>query len=238
MTTGANLNRRVAQAAVFLERYALSLAFLAMAGVRLHHLIALDPAERAAIAAAPLVEVLRQVIWVQLYIYVGLMLLLGRRVTVPPRSFADLILPLATTFFNLAYSAVPAFPAGLTASLCPPGWQVAGAVAGFMLNLAGLLISIWAAVCLGRSFSVWIEVRKVVLEGAYRRVRHPMYLGYLCFLAGVALANFSAAYLGLVILHTALLLYRARLEEKRLAEASPEYQEYCKHSGFIFPRFR
>ncbi len=106
----STLGRRVAQTAVFLERYGLSLAFFCMAGVRLHHLIVLDPAERAAIAAAPLVEVLRQVIWVQLYLYAGLMLLLGRRVTVPPQKLTDLLLPLGTTFFNLAYSAEPWFP--------------------------------------------------------------------------------------------------------------------------------
>ncbi len=234
----STLGRRVAQTAVFLERYGLSLAFFCMAGVRLHHLIVLDPAERAAIAAAPLVEVLRQVIWMQLYVYAGLMLLLGRRVTVPPQKLSDLLLPLGTTFFNLAYSAEPWFPDAFKTSLCPPAWQPAGAVAGFGLNLAGLLISIWAAVSLGRSFSVWIEVRRVVLDGAYRRIRHPMYLGYLCFLTGVALANFSAAYLSLVGLHVGLLLYRARLEERRLAEASPDYRAYCQRSGFILPRFR
>jgi protein-S-isoprenylcysteine O-methyltransferase Ste14 len=35
-----------------------------------------------------------------------------------------------------------------------------------------------------------------------------------------------------------LIIYRARLEEARLAESSPEYQEYQKRTGFIFPRFR
>lgn len=64
-----------------------------------------------------------------------------------------------------------------------------------------------------------------------------MYSGYLCFLAGFALANFSAAFFILVPLHMFLLLYRARLEEERLAACSPEYAEYRKRTGFIFPKF-
>jgi protein-S-isoprenylcysteine O-methyltransferase Ste14 len=212
--------------------------FLCLAGIRLHRLLVMGAAERAQIGAAPLAEVLRQVIWVQLYIYVGLLLLFGRRVMVPPKKVSDLVLPIATTFFNLVYSAVAWFPAELTKSLCPAGWQTPCTAVGFGLNLLGLWIAIWAAVYLGRSFSVLIEVRKVVLDGAYRWMRHPMYTGYVCFLVGFAIANFSLAYFILVPIHIALLLYRARLEEDRLAESSREYQEYRKRTGFIFPRLR
>lgn len=232
------LGRRVALAAVYFERYGLSLVFLGLAGLRVHRLVVLGQSERSEISASPLIEILQQVIWVQLYAYAGLLLLLGRRVMVPPQKVADISLPLGTTFFYVLYAAVPWFPAWLKKSLCPVSWQADCVVAGLLLNLLGLWIAIWAAVYLGRSFGVLIEVKKVVLEGAYRWMRHPMYSGYLCFLAGFALANFSWAYFILVPLHMALLLYRARLEEARLAECSPEYQEYRKHTGFIFPKFR
>lgn len=238
MTTGTNLGRRAALAAIYAERYGLSVVFLCLAGFRLHRLLAVGGLDRTEIEAAPLVGIIRQVIWVQLYVYVGLLLLLGRRVVTPPRTVADLLVPLGTTFFNLAYGAVPWFPSWLKQSLCPIGWQAPCVAAGLLLNLVGLWIAVWAAVYLGRSFSVLIEVRKVVFEGAYRRMRHPMYSGYLCFLAGFALANFSLAYFILVPIHIFLLLYRARLEETRLAECSPEYQEYRRHTGFIFPKFR
>lgn len=238
MTTQTTLGRRVALTAIYLERYGLSLVFFVLAGLRLHGLIVPDATERAQIEAAPVGEVLSRVIWVQLYIYVGLLLLIGRRVTVPPQKIEDLVLPLGTTFFYIAYNAVSWLPACLTKSLLPAGWHTPGVVAGFALNLLGLGISGWAALHLGRSFSVWIEVRKVVLEGAYRHIRHPMYLGYLCFLAGLVLANFSWAYLILVPIHMFLLLYRARREENRLAESSPEYAAYRKRTGFIFPKFR
>ena len=236
MTTRITLGRRAGLAAIYVERYGVSLVFLCLAGFRVHRLLTLSGPERAEIEAAPLVGVLRQVIWVQLYAYVGLLLLLGRRVTAPPQKIADVLVPLGTTFFNLTYTAVPWLPAWLKQSFCSANWQAACVTAGLLLNLLGLWIAIWAAVSLGRSFGVLIEVRTVVLTGAYRWMRHPMYAGYVLFLAGFALANFSVAYFILVPLHIFLLLYRARLEETRLAERSPQYQAYQQRTGFIFPK--
>ncbi|HUC85062.1 MAG TPA: isoprenylcysteine carboxylmethyltransferase family protein [Candidatus Acidoferrales bacterium] len=236
MTTRPTLGRRAAWAATYGERYVLSIVFLCLAAYRLHRLITASGAERAAIEAAPVSTIIPQVVLVQLYVYVGLLLLLGRRVTAPPQELRDILLPMGTTFFYLAYSAVPWFPAWLKHSLCPAPWQGACAATGLVLNLLGMWIAIWAAVYLGRSFGVLIEVRTVVLEGAYKWVRHPMYSGYVLFLAGFALANFSPAYLVLTPLHIGLLLYRARLEEARLAECSPQYGAYRRQTGFIFPR--
>jgi protein-S-isoprenylcysteine O-methyltransferase Ste14 len=99
-------------------------------------------------------------------------------------------------------------------------------------------VALWAILYLGRSFGVFVVVRTVIFGGPYRWVRHPMYLGYICMLAGLALANYSVAYFSLVPIHMVLLLYRARLEESRLSEYSMEYREYRKRTGFIFPRFR
>jgi protein-S-isoprenylcysteine O-methyltransferase Ste14 len=157
-------------------------------------------------------------------------------VTGLPERFQDVLVPLATTFFYLAYGIMPWLPPWLGRSLCPADWQAPCAAAGLVLNFVGLWIAVWAAVYLGRSFGVLIEVRQVVLDGAYKWVRHPMYSGYVFFLTGFALANFSPAYFILVPLHIGLLLYRARLEEQRLAAASPQYEEYRRRTGFIFPR--
>jgi protein-S-isoprenylcysteine O-methyltransferase Ste14 len=236
--TRTTLGRRAALAAVYGERYGVSIVFLCVAAYRLHRLVAPSPAERAEIEAAPFTSIIQRIIWVQLYVYWGVLLLLGRRVTALPEKFQDILLPMATTFFYLAYTVVPWFPAWLRQSLCPAPWQAACAAASLGLNLVGMWIAVWAAVYLGRSFGVLIEVRQVVVEGAYKWVRHPMYSGYVLFLAGFMLANFSPAYFILVPLHIALLLYRARLEEVRLAAASPQYDGYRKQTGFIFPKLR
>jgi protein-S-isoprenylcysteine O-methyltransferase Ste14 len=237
MTTQLTLGRRVALAAVYLERYGLSLVFLIMAGIRIHQLVLMGQAERAQVAAAPLTGILSQIIWVQLYLYVGLLLLVGRRVMSPPQNLLDLVVPVGTTFFYLAYSAVLWLPMAFQKSLCPPSWQHFCLALGLFFNLAGLCVTVWAAIHLGRSFGILIEVRKPVMQGAYRWVRHPMYVGDFCFLIGFAIASFSVAIFILVPVHIALLLYRARLEETRLAEVSPEYAEYRKRTGFVFPKF-
>jgi len=126
----------------------------------------------------------------------------------------------------------------LRKSLCSPDWQTPLIVIGLFLGLMGPAVAIWAVLYLGRSFGVFVVVRKAILDGPYQWVRHPMYLGYIFMLAGLVLANFSVAYIILVSIHIALLLYRARLEEARLSEHSAEYREYVKRTGFIFPKLR
>src|SRR5579859_336725 len=222
MTTGTTLGRRTALAAVYIERYVISIVFFYLAFTGVQKLIALRDPGQVAAGSSPVIEVIRQLIWIQLYLYSGLLLLVGRRVAALPQRLVDILLPLAGTFFYLAYYAVPWFPTGLKQNLCPPDWQAFCVAAGLVLNLIGLWIAIWAAIYLGRSFGVLIEVRQVVLEGAYKWMRHPMYSGYLCFLTGLALTNLSLAFVILVPLHIFLLLYRARLEEERLSECSPE----------------
>jgi protein-S-isoprenylcysteine O-methyltransferase Ste14 len=100
------------------------------------------------------------------------------------------------------------------------------------------LIALWGLIHLGRSFGVYVTVRKVVLTGPYQWVRHPMYLGWVCLYCGIALANFSGAYFLLVALNIGLLLYRAQLEQTQLAAHSEEYREYMQHTRFIFPKLR
>ena len=84
------LGRRTALAAVYLERYGVSLVFLYLAGTRVYTLLHFSGAE-----ASP-VEVIRQLIWVQLYLYTGILLLIGRRVATLPQKARDILLPLAT----------------------------------------------------------------------------------------------------------------------------------------------
>ena len=231
------LGRRAALTAVYAERYMLSLVYLCLAGNEFHKLwlIWLGPASASSATAA---EAARHVIALMLNFFVGILLLLGRRAAVPPQTRRDILIPLATSFFNLTYNAASGFPSPMLKSLCSPDWQTPLSVTGLFLSLLGPAFAIWSVLFLGRSFGIFVVVRKVILDGPYQWVRHPMYLGYIFMLAGLMLANFSAAYFILVPIHVALLLYRARLEEARLSEHSAEYREYMKRTGFIFPRLR
>jgi protein-S-isoprenylcysteine O-methyltransferase Ste14 len=231
------LGPKVASLAVYTERYVLSLVYLSLTSVEFHKLclIWLEPPNTSGAAA---VEAARHVILLMLNFFVALLLLLGRRAAVPPQTPRDIVIPLAASFFNLTYYAIPWLPAPMWKSLCSPDWQTSLIFIGLALGLFGPAMAVWSVLFLGRSFGIFVVVRKAVFDGPYRWVRHPMYLGYICMLGGLALANFSAAYLVLVSMHIALLLYRAHLEEVRLSEHSAEYRQYTKRTGFIFPKLR
>ena len=228
---------KMALAAVYVERYVLSLVYLCFTGVEFYKLDQIWLGSSNA-SGAVAVEVARHVIALMLNFFVGLLLLLARRAAVPPQTPKDILIPLAGSFFNLTYDATPRFPELLLKNLCSPGWQTPLAATGVFLGLLGPAVAIWSYLFLGRSFGIFVVVRKVILDGPYQWVRHPMYLGYICMLIGLALANFSAAYFILVPIHIGLLLYRARLEEARLSEYSATYREYMRRTGFIFPKLR
>ncbi len=231
------LGRKATLSVVYAERYVLPLVFFCLAWIDLHKLWVNGP-EQNGTENLMLAGIARHVLYSQMQIYVGFLLLLGRCTAVPPKNLKDFLVPLIATFYYFSYSAVPWLPAPLRESLSPANLQTLFAAIGLFLNLLGISIAIWSAVSLGRAFGVFIEVKNVVLDGAYRWVRHPMYLGYFCLLTGVVFVNFSIAFFILVPINIVLLLYRARLEEERLCEYSPQYSEYQKHTGFIFPKFR
>src|SRR5215469_9352824 len=242
------LGRRAALAAVYFERYGLSLIYLYFAWIEFHTVLNLARIEIPLfqlIRAEPLItqnaifaDAARHVVLLLLNLFTGIFLLLGSRAAVPPQKVKDVLVPLLTAFFNLTYNAAQWFPAWARKSLWPQGMEAPFIVAGLILCVIGPAVAIWAILYLRRSFGIFVEVRKVVLRGPYRWVRHPMYLGYVGMLVGLLLVNFSAAFFILVPIQIVLLVYRAHLEETRLSEHSPEYRQNMDRTGFIFPRFR
>lgn len=59
------------------------------------------------------------------------------------------------------------------------------AVVPMALQIAGLILAIWAKACLGKSFGVAPADRGLVSAGPYRWVRHPAYGGELMNFVGV-----------------------------------------------------
>lgn len=96
-----------------------------------------------------------------------------------------------------------------------------------IVQCAGLAWQIYAKVSLGRSFGLLPADRGLVTTGAYRWVRHPIYLGY--FIAHVAflLANFGVHNLLVFAALYLLQLLRLLREEKLLAE-NRAYRDYCR----------
>jgi protein-S-isoprenylcysteine O-methyltransferase Ste14 len=235
MTT--TLNRVLALLAVYTEKYVLSLVFFCLALLEFKKIWNFLSGRLGA-ETAVFMDAVHHLIMLLLYMFTGLLLLLACRPAVPPQKLRFILVPLAATFFYLVYSTVPLFPASLQINLCPRSLQMSLLAVGLTCTIVGPMFAIWGILHLGRSFGVYVTVRKVVTTGPYQWVRHPMYLGGGCMCVGVAIANFSGAYFLLVAMHISLLLYRAHLEQMQLSEHSAEYREYMKRTRFISPKFR
>ena len=94
---------------------------------------------------------------------------------------------------------------------------------------------------LGRNWSPKLEMRenhRLVTEGIYRRIRHPMYLSIwlLVIAQAMILPNYVAGFSGLVPF---ALLYFLRVgnEEKMMGEEfGAEYEQYLRKTGRLVPK--
>jgi protein-S-isoprenylcysteine O-methyltransferase Ste14 len=73
------------------------------------------------------------------------------------------------------------------------------------------------------------------LNRSYALVRHPLYLGEMVAVAGVALQYSSAGALLLLGLVWAFLLWRMTYEERVLFQSFPEYGDYMARTARLVP---
>lgn len=114
--------------------------------------------------------------------------------------------------------------AGLALKLAPPPheWPL-GAEVPFV---AGAALAAVSFVFLGRSFAILPAVRRIVVRGPYRLIRHPAYLGELTMVLACWAAGPSAFRLVPLALALPLVVWRIRAEERTLAE-SMDYAAYA-----------
>lgn len=108
-----------------------------------------------------------------------------------------------------------------------PGIHLVPEAMGTLLQIAGMSWQIFAKLSLRRSFGLLPANRGIVSSGAYRFVRHPIYLGYAIADIGFLLANFGLQNLLVYGGLFALQVYRILREEKLLA-ADANYQAYSR----------
>lgn len=108
-------------------------------------------------------------------------------------------------------------------------------LASLLLLIAGTALAIWALLVLGRSISLLPQARRLVTTGPYALVRHPLYLGEMVAVAGIALQHFSAWALLLLALGWALQLQRMKYEERVLSQSFPEYEGYMARTARLVP---
>ena len=231
----------------YLQRFGLSAAFFYMAygrawpmfdRARWRHVAAVFDAYSATSEQALVIvqQITQNCLLIAFNCLIGGLLLAARRPDKPPERLLHVIVPLMATFSYLAYGYAEHLPRALhELRLLPDLGLVATFVPGLLVMVAYAL-SLAAALTLRRSFAVFVEVRVGVTGGPFRFVRHPMYLGYVLVITALFISQPTAAYALLSIVLTAITILRARLEEQMLAAHVPEYAEYMKRTGMLFPR--
>jgi protein-S-isoprenylcysteine O-methyltransferase Ste14 len=125
----------------------------------------------------------------------------------------------------------------------PPEWP--GSVdrpldwAGAVCAILGANLVYLSARALGRSLSPFprpLERGDLVIEGPYRRARHPIYGGGILFFLGWALFSAPLALAGVAAL-TALWVGKSSLEERLLSERYPDYERYRRETPRRFVPF-
>lgn len=103
------------------------------------------------------------------------------------------------------------------------------------LMLSSDALALFVLLNLGRSFSIMAEARRLVTDGPYAVVRHPLYLAEQIGVFGVFMQVASWQALVIVAAHFYFQLERMRNEEAVLAQAFPEYAAYARRTARLIP---
>jgi protein-S-isoprenylcysteine O-methyltransferase Ste14 len=121
-----------------------------------------------------------------------------------------------------------------------PWFALRAVAAGFGLVCLGFSIQAWRR--MGRNWRMAVspdERTDLVTTGPFARVRHPIYaLSIALMLCSVVVAP-TLPMLAVAAVHVALMLLKARNEERFLAGVhGAAYADYCRRTGRFVPRWR
>jgi len=148
-----------------------------------------------------------------------------------------ILMPLVAVLFLTGYVS----PLEVTRIPLPHGsLLLALEIAGFLLYLGAHCLLSWARFSIGASFQLGGVAPRggdfLVVRGAYRVVRHPMYTALLCFDLGLFLMTQSGLLLLLFGALLGVVLLLVPVEEKQLVAAYGEqYGEYRKKVRALLP---
>lgn len=111
---------------------------------------------------------------------------------------------------------------------------------GTLMVLKGAVLNIIGRFELGNNWANHIRIyenHRLITNGLYRFVRHPLYSSIMLMLFGgsVVYRNW-ASFLAVAVIFIPFMNYRAKQEEVLLRETFPEYEEYAKKVGRFFPK--
>jgi protein-S-isoprenylcysteine O-methyltransferase Ste14 len=110
-------------------------------------------------------------------------------------------------------------------------------VTSTVLIMTGATLSFVVLRWLGKSFSILAEARRLVTEGPYRVVRHPLYVCEGIAIAGVMLQVISPWAVSIAIAIAVVQYRRMVNEEAILNSAFPEYRAYAARTPRVAPAF-
>jgi protein-S-isoprenylcysteine O-methyltransferase Ste14 len=111
--------------------------------------------------------------------------------------------------------------------------------AGVVLGAASVGLFVWTHVVLGRHWSPYLQLRaghRLITDGPYARVRHPMYSAILGWMASLGLVAANWIPLAFAAIVAANFILRIRGEEAMMLEQfGDEYRQYMKRTGRLLP---
>jgi protein-S-isoprenylcysteine O-methyltransferase Ste14 len=141
----------------------------------------------------------------------------------------QIVLPLVFVFTPVLAAADRPQPAGCT-------------VVGILVMAIALWLFWRSHADLGDNWSVTLELNadehRLVTDGVYRRVRHPMYTSFLLMGCGQALllANWLAGPAGLLAVLVLVFVRVPREEAMMRGHFGDAYREYMRRTGAVTPR--
>jgi len=112
---------------------------------------------------------------------------------------------------------------------------------GVLVAVAALVMFRLTHRALGRNWSVSLDVRenhRLITDGIYRRIRHPMYTAFWLWDVAQALLlpNWVAGFAGLIGFGTLFFGRIAKEEQMMVDTFGDEYRQYMARTGRLLPR--
>lgn len=146
-----------------------------------------------------------------------------------PVAQSEGVLPSATAFLGTYLPLI--FPVLGSRTVSTPVQVVSSG-----LLLGGGILTLMVLLHLGRSFSLVPQARRLIRNGPYRLIRHPLYVAEEISICGVALSFLSPWTAVLFFVHCAIQVRRMLYEESVLMRSFPEYRAYAASTARVIPR--
>jgi protein-S-isoprenylcysteine O-methyltransferase Ste14 len=120
-------------------------------------------------------------------------------------------------------------------------WLPAGQGGALLASLSAVTVLVGEALVLatirhlGRSFSIVPQARRLVSDGPYALLRHPLYAAEAVGMIGVLMQRVWYAAVPFFALHLGLQILRIGYEERLLSASLPNYASYAAQRARLIP---